>query len=120
MLRVVAAHHAGGDNIVDRVGVPRVGCDIGIGVSRLRAVRRDGNVDTAVFVGGHRAELRAHIVSGGICIVERIRLCVLRLILLVILRCIFVPAAPHHQYNNEHQHGENGDEQFLLHGILLF
>ena len=37
MLRVVAAHHAGGDNIVDRVGVPCVGCDVGIGVGSLWA-----------------------------------------------------------------------------------
>ena len=82
MLRVVAAHHAGGDNIVDRVGVPRVGCDIGIGVSRLRAVRR---VDTAVFIGGHRAKLCAHVVSGRVRIVERVRLHVLRFVLFIIL-----------------------------------
>lgn len=120
MLRVVAAHHAGGDNIVDRVGVPRVGRDVGIGVGSLRAVRRDGDVDTAAFIGGHRAKLCAHVVSGRVRIVERVRLRALRSILFIVLRCILIPAAPHHQHDHKHQHDEDGDEQFLLHELLLF
>ena len=85
MLCVIAAHHTRGDDVVDRVGVPRVGCDIGIGVSRLRAVRRDGDVDTAAFIGGHRAKLCAHVVSGRVRIVERVRLHVLRFVLFITL-----------------------------------
>ena len=120
MLRVVTAHHTGGDDVVDCVGVPRVGRDVGIGVGRLRAVRRDGDVDTAAFVGGHRAELRAHVVSGRVRIVERVRLRALRSILFIVLRCILIPAAPHHQHDHKHQHDEDGDEQFFLHELLLF
>ena len=61
------------------------------------------------FVGGHRAELRAHVVSGHIRAVERVRLRALRSILFIVLRCILIPAAPHHQHDHKHQHDEDGD-----------